>query len=72
MSLLILNTAAIAADRQVRQSSVSIYTALGEQANKYGVKPYDVATQLIKLFPEYTGLMELMGAVNGQTTARKA
>lgn len=68
MSLLIINTAAIAADRQVRQTSVSIFTALGEQANKYGVKSYDVARQLVKLFPEYTGLI---GATNGQTAARK-
>jgi hypothetical protein len=51
MSLLIVNSAAMAVNREAKTSSFSLYQLIDEAATKYRVDPAKIAAQYEKLFP---------------------
>jgi hypothetical protein len=54
---LVANAAAMAAVKMVKNSSVSIFTAIDEIAKKKKIDPKEISKQIIKLYPEYEGTL---------------
>lgn len=54
-----LANAAMKAVRDNRNSSVSIFTTIEAAANKYHLSADDVAKQVIRMYPEFEGILTL-------------
>ena len=61
MSLLLANTAAMAAHRHVTNTHHSIYTAIDIVTSKYKVSEKTVIEQLLKMYPQYTSVIAMSG-----------